>query len=56
MKTIHEKTFEKLKHFETELLELIKELENEKVSKKDIDKVKLIVTKTQSAKQVFNDN
>ena len=55
MKTIYEKIFEKLKHIETEIKELIQELETEKISKKDIDKVRLIVSKLQSAKAQFDD-
>ncbi|WP_185965905.1 hypothetical protein [Flavobacterium sp. ZT3R18] len=54
--TVHEKTHLKLKDFETKVQELIQELEAEKVKKKDIDKVRLILTKCQSAKSTFNDN
>ena len=53
---IHEKIFLKLKDFETSTQELIKELETEKIKKKDIDKVRLILTKIESAKLAFNDN
>lgn len=52
---IHEKTYLKLKDFETNTQELIQELETEKVHKKEIDKVRLILTKVQSAKKSFND-
>jgi hypothetical protein len=53
--TLHEKTHLKLKDFESKVQELIQELETEKVHKKEIDKVRLILTKVQSAKGVFND-
>ncbi|MGR3790436.1 hypothetical protein ACUXZJ_05930 [Flavobacterium sp. TN-1] len=54
-KNVYEKTFEKLKGFETNVQELIQELETERAKKKDIDKVRLILTKCQSAKTSFND-
>ncbi|WP_394758167.1 hypothetical protein [Flavobacterium sp.] len=53
--TIHEKTFEKLKHFEIQTQELIQELETAKVSKKDIDKVNTLLTKIDICKRAFND-
>ena len=53
--SIYEKTFNTLKAYESRLMELVQELENEKVIKKDIDKVRLILTKCQSAKLHFND-
>jgi hypothetical protein len=53
--TVQETTFLKMKDFEAKVQELIQELETAKVSKKDIDKVRLILTKVQSAKLVFND-
>lgn len=53
--SIHEKTFLKLKNFETSVQELIQELETQKLPKEDIDKVRLILSKVQSAKLHFND-
>lgn len=52
---IHEKTYYNLKQIEETVNVLIQELETAKVKKNDIDKVKLILTKCQSAKQHFND-
>lgn len=52
---IHEKTYNTLRMYESGLLELVQELEQAKVSKKNIDKVNLIVTKLQSAKAQFDD-
>lgn len=53
--TAYEKTFLKLKDFEKQVQELIQDLETAKVVKRDIDKVRLILTKCQSAKVAFND-
>ncbi|WP_190304373.1 hypothetical protein [Flavobacterium branchiophilum] len=53
--SIHEKAFNTLKNFESGLQELIQELQQAKATKKDIDKVNLVVSKLQSAKQHFND-
>ncbi|SNA76247.1 hypothetical protein DK150_370069 [Flavobacterium psychrophilum] len=53
--SIHEKAFNTLKNFESGLQELIQELQQAKATKKDIDKVNLVVSKLQSTKQHFND-
>lgn len=53
--SIHEKTFNTLRIYESGLQELIQELETQKLQKKDIDKVRLILSKVQSAKLHFND-
>lgn len=53
--TIYENTFKKLKEIESQTTDLINSLERAKVPKRDIDKVRLILTKTQSAKAQFND-
>ncbi|QZL00108.1 hypothetical protein K5L04_10425 [Flavobacterium psychrophilum] len=52
---IYEKTFLKLKDFENNTIELIKELEAEKVHKKEIDKVRTLLTKIDICKRAFND-
>lgn len=53
--TVQETTFLKMKDFEAKVQELIQELETAKVSKKDIDKVRILLTKIDICKRAFND-
>lgn len=53
--TIHEKTYYNLKQIEETVTTLIQELETAKVSKKDIDKVNILLTKIDICKRAFND-
>lgn len=52
---MYEKTFNTLRMYESGLQELIAELEKAKVTKRDVDKLQLVVSKLQSAKAHFND-
>ena len=53
--TIHEKTYYNFQQIEETVNEIVQELETAKVSKKDIDKVRLLLTKIDICKRAFND-
>ncbi|WP_395078119.1 hypothetical protein [Flavobacterium sp.] len=53
--TIYEKTYNNLKQIEETVIVIIQELETAKVSKKDVSKINILLTKIDVCKRAFND-